>query len=206
MKTKCSKLISTVLLCVILICSIAVSAKAALSVWYSDSDTIGTWKGTQVKFGQKKLNSNSNFHFYDAGLYAIDQWENALNISIDNVLLMSSANIKCYGGTVEEIISIGLPNLDYALGYAYPTSFKTLWSETINGKKVYVLQYLEALMVIYDKRTYQTNAYNSTATHELGHALGWDGHSSVSTDIMYTSSGSKTTLTYRDIDHLKQVY
>lgn len=51
-------------------------------------------------------------------------------------------------------------------------------------------------------------AYSKTATHELGHALGYAGHSTTKGDIMYTSSTSNTTnaLTTRDINHLKQIY
>ena len=48
--------------------------------------------------------------------------------------------------------------------------------------------------------------YTNTATHELGHALGWAGHSTTSTDIMYAAATSITTLTPRDKRHLTQVY
>ena len=36
-------------------------------------------------------------------------------------------------------------------------------------------------------------AHSKTATHELGHALGYAGHSTTKGDIMYTSSTSNTT-------------
>lgn len=50
--------------------------------------------------------------------------------------------------------------------------------------------------------------YKNTATHELGHLLGWAGHSSKNTDIMYAQENgvtTLTTLTTRDKKHIKQI-
>lgn len=48
--------------------------------------------------------------------------------------------------------------------------------------------------------------YRNTCTHELGHALGWFGHSGNSSDIMYSLGTSVTSLTARDVNHLSQIY
>ena len=40
----------------------------------------------------------------------------------------------------------------------------------------------------------------------LGHALGWHGHSNVSSDIMSEYGSSNILLTDRDKNHLSQVY
>lgn len=42
--------------------------------------------------------------------------------------------------------------------------------------------------------------------HEVGHSLGWFGHSTLSSDIMYSYSTENITLTTRDKNHLVQVY
>lgn len=61
--------------------------------------------------------------------------------------------------------------------------------------------------MIYIKDNSRTlNEYKKTATHELGHSLGWKGHSSNSNDIMYGTASSVTNLTSRDSNHLSQVY
>ena len=51
-----------------------------------------------------------------------------------------------------------------------------------------------------------TDQYKKTCTHELGHALGWAGHSSNTSDIMYSAGSSVTSLTSRDKNHLSQDY
>lgn len=73
-------------------------------------------------------------------------------------------------------------------------------SQTITYTGVYAVE-----GCIIDKE-YTLNQTKKTCTHELGHALGWIGHSGTSSDIMYQSGSSITSLTYRDIQHLSQVY
>lgn len=204
MTTKVLKLLSIMLFCIILIVGMTIMVFADLFEWYSNSDTIGTWVGTQIKYGHKKLNSSSYFNFYASGLYAMKQWEDVLDISIENVLLMSEASITVFGGTWDEITALGLPFHPSALGYSYYSKASVLRTEYINGKEVTVKQIERAVIVIIDKGL--MSEYNHVTTHELGHALGWVGHSSESSDLMYAVNNSTTVLTSRDTAHLCQVY
>ena len=59
------------------------------------------------------------------------------------------------------------------------------------------IKYVEGRLDAYVKKT---------LLHELGHALGYIGHSASTGDVMYASSSSQTYLSMQDIRHLKQVY
>lgn len=204
MITRVLKRLSIILLCIILTMGITIPVFADLSVWYSGSDSIGTWAGSQIKYGHKKLNDNSRFYFYSSGLYAIKQWEEALDISIKNVVLMSEANITAYGGTWDELTALGFPYEPDGLGYSYYTKSSLLRTDIVDGREVTVRQIEGAVVIIVDKGL--MSDYNHVTTHELGHALGWIGHSTERSDLMYAVNNGTTELTPRDIEHLLQIY
>ncbi|MCL1914725.1 MAG: matrixin family metalloprotease [Eubacteriaceae bacterium] len=56
---------------------------------------------------------------------------------------------------------------------------------------------------------YLGDSYISLALHEMGHMLGWAGHSPNSRDVMFETMdwrGPINTLTDRDRTHLQQIY
>lgn len=63
-----------------------------------------------------------------------------------------------------------------------------------------------AVIALVQRSTYTTNQVRHTATHELGHALGWYGHSTVSTDVMYAAPSWSLTLSAAEAEHLAQIY
>jgi predicted Zn-dependent protease len=114
--------------------------------------------------------------------------------------------MKLFGGTYlqlkTEFPSLGSNNTGQAI-YS-----RTLYTYTnYVDMTIYVYKQLsgsKACVVQISGRT--TNQYKKTMTHEIGHLLGWSGHSSNSNDIMYSSGSSITTLTLRDKNHLSQIY
>jgi len=57
--------------------------------------------------------------------------------------------------------------------------------------------------------TYKQDRFKNIATHELGHALGWFGHSNTKGDIMYVKNlddGTPTALVTAEKNHLRQAY
>ena len=51
-----------------------------------------------------------------------------------------------------------------------------------------------------------SSQYYKVATHEIGHAIGWRGHTATYIDVMYHTENSYYSLTNRDIEHLNQIY
>lgn len=63
-----------------------------------------------------------------------------------------------------------------------------------------------AEMVIYTWPSLPTTGYKGTGAHEMGHALGINGHSSSSADIMYFSGNATDLLTLKDLNTLRTAY
>jgi predicted Zn-dependent protease len=55
-------------------------------------------------------------------------------------------------------------------------------------------------------RNLTANQQKNVATHEIGHALGYYGHSVRTADVMHAYNKSEYTLTDREIAHLLQIY
>ena len=92
----------------------------------------------------------------------------------------------------------GLTSMNYSQ-YAYLN---------YNGSTKMLKKMISASVFIIDNGRTEAK-YNKTFTHELGHALGWLGHSSRTNnnlDIMYAYSSTVQNLTYYDKAHLNQVY
>lgn len=185
----------------------SVSASGTLYYWYSDKYTIGSWNSTFIKLYKNKLNTNDSFFFLGGMDHAASQWNNALGIYVSPgaTSYYYDSPIVYYGGTQDEILlytnwMIGTSKNGY-------TETAVSYVDTLTYMSTSIIKYYVtgATGFIVDKgRT--ANQYKKTCTHELGHALGWNGHSGYNSDIMHGSGSSITTLTYRDKNHLSQVY
>lgn len=180
-----------------------------LSYWESDSSEIRRWSSIPSTIYTQKLNSNGSFYFLMGMVHGIDEWKSssALNCSMTDSQATTSSSTKVifYGGTKAELDALGIFSLTSSnTGLTNTTSSSegtwTYGSTTKDGKLISKVR-----GCIVDKsRT--TDQYKNTSTHELGHGLGWAGHSSNSSDVLYASATSITSLTTRDKRHLKQVY
>lgn len=202
------KAIFSLMLCFTLVTTLSITALAAtnlgtLSYWYSDS--IARWDKSSINVYTNKLNSNGYFYFLNGINHGCDQWDDALGITLNYGSTYTSAPIKFYGGTKDEVSAYG----DFTItsstnGVTILTvSVEGTWKYGNTTKTGYLLS--SAVGCIIDK-DHTTDEYKKTCTHELGHALGWVGHSSNSSDIMYSLGSSVTSLTTRDSKHLSQVY
>lgn len=193
-----------------LVTTLSITALAAtnlgtLSYWYSDSDKIARWDKSSINVNISKLNSNASFYFINGIGHGCNQWDDTLGITLKYGSSYTSAPIKFYGGTKDEVSAYGDFTISSSTnGVTQRTlSVEGTWKYGNTSKDGYLLS--SAIGCIIDK-DHTTDEYKKTCTHELGHALGWVGHSSNSSDIMYSSGSSVTSLTTRDSNHLSQVY
>lgn len=185
--------------------ALAATNLGTLSCWYSDYDYIARWNKSSITVYTNKLNSNGSFYF-SMGMYlGCGKWEDALGITISSSSYDTSAPIKYYGGTKNEVSAYGDFTIDSSTnGVTQRAQYvEGTWKYGNTSKTGYLVS--SAVGCIIDKN-HTTDEYEKTCTHELGHALGWAGHSSNTSDIMYKKGSSVTSLTTRDIEHLSQVY
>lgn len=173
-----------------------------LSYWDTDSSQIARWGSTPTVYNYAVDGSlQGTLPTYVS--YAISQWSNA-GISCSSTS-NSSANIKIYGGTYDNLKSMApdLTTNDTGLTLSY-SNYEGDWIALgiyRSGKKLTSA----STYIVYESGKSGVG-YKNTVTHELGHALGWYGHSSGSSDIMYPYATNYIILSTVDKRHLKQVY
>lgn len=175
-----------------------------VTYWYSNSSSVAIWASTPT-MTRKNLGNNSSFPFTTAYNHAYSKWTSA-GMSITNNGAGTSGNIAVHGGTRAQILAYNgeeIPSNYTGLTVGASTMYAYLnyngitknLKKQLSQQKVYIID---------DDRT--LNQYKKTTTHEVGHALGWLGHSSNSSDIMYSGASSVTSLTIRDKRHILQFY
>lgn len=114
-----------------------------------------------------------------------------------------------YGGSLQSLLSQFPGITSEHTGMAIiPTGnriYEGYWSSPISQRHQ-SYRITGARIAILYRPNHSTNQYRNAITHELGHALGWFGHSGSSTDIISPTNSTRTTLTNRDIQHLSPIY
>ena len=204
---KKTKLLLTTLLILILISNFTFASTylGVLYSWKSNSDCIYHYTSSSIYVKTTNLSSSfTDFNLtYSTG---ISQWSNAgISVQYSNSL----SDIDFYGGFYAQLKPF-FPNLQYNhAGYTYPGSYYlegyyNLYGTTLTKDCGYLIGNGKACVVQRSAAT--ANEYRHTGVHELGHALGYDGHSGTSSDVMYPTTDSSYTLTSSEKLHLTQVY
>lgn len=194
------------MLLIIVLSNLNVFAATSVSYWYSDVNRVAYVTGN-ASYHIYNLSSDTTFNsnVNSAVSYGAEKWSSVLPVSIFSASVNYAIN-DIYSGTRTQLTghfptisndTLGITNS----ALTYKTDVK------YNGitKKVYKISSGSKMGIV--KRSDGTLAkYKNTATHELGHLLGWAGHSSKNTDIMYAQENGVTTLTTRDKNHIKQIY
>jgi len=194
-------------------------------LWHSDYDWVGFWDGViNIRSRTAGTNQPSGFDFTQRMDIARNAWMDVLDITFNDVSYSENANIRAYGGTRAAVQT----------AMQWPFSFNQQFGVAIaplagqGRESVGTIQAGGATRPVY--RLYGTGGdafligvfthnmtghserniefATMTAIHELGHALGYIGHSPNSNDVM-TGSPSSTpnvTLNPAEIHHLRQIY
>ena len=195
-----------------------------ISYWYSDASSIGYWQTVPNVY--YCLLSGTTY-FNTAMSNGTSKWRNKLGIPVysistdnDELEFLNTNQIQFYQGSDEELIELGIfyisdienhNNLGLTtynpLGFYMPAirvhSLLLTRNNTTTSYNCYAIQRARGFIRDFGSNT---TKYNSVCAHEIGHALGWWGHSSDRSDVMYSPYQGVTSLTDRDKYHLKQVY
>lgn len=217
-RKRVTAMIAALLVCVGFILPMPAHA-ATLTYWYSTGSQIGKWTYSPVIY-YCKLSSDANFSFANGIYNAVNQWNTALGTSLTYSSTNTSAPIKYYGGTIEELNREGF-------GIATDDE-NTLGSTTLskNSKGQHFFTdlngnsrtcswyniYSAVGYVIYRPETAGLGYYTyiKTTTHEVGHAMGWLDHppnsSGYASWVMIQGIYSNTTIKTGEKNHLAQMY
>ena len=193
------------LVCLIILCSymslktVSKADSIYFDNWYSDAYYVLYWSQAPKVFITNLSGAINIVPYVNS---AVNKWSNA-GISSSVTTALSNANIRYYGGTRSELISIGLYYITDYLGLTYWDSY----SYMTTANSYYDIYRLNAVSTSVCSEA-GSELYSNVALHEYSHALGWVGHSVYfENDVMYPYAvKGNTTLTTRDKNQLLQVY
>ena len=194
--------IISLLLAMMLVFSISYCAVYAITntniyiTWYSDAYEVGYWsEAPKTMF----TNLSTSFNISTYVNNAVTTWNRA---GISSAITPSNANIRLYGGTRTQLNAVGFWYADDNVGL---TTFDDISNVGTVNNYFTLYEFKKTSASMCDELTTE-NSKKQTALHEYGHALGWVGHSSTASDVMYYKVNEATSLSTRDKEQLKQVY
>lgn len=218
MKIKRKILIVAVLLTVFTTAISAVVPETVLgelSYWYAESSRNDIYRmkvypkvAWQVMSGGTF--SQSNIDSYTE--YAVEEWSGN-GMTMSETSNFGEANIYVYAGTYNamKVIDPEIKNGDAGHTYRVHPYGEGKWQYGWYSYKDGYVCNTSKIVILWDDEsgnTLYTNQviYKNIILHEIGHTLGWDGHSTNTGDVMHTeANSSKLTLTNRDVNHVKQI-
>lgn len=183
------------------------SSRVNLDYWYSNQ-TNPRIIGFVLSPVIYRQNYNAAFDFWGTTWDAILEWHSVEGIHLNSFTgIKSNASTEMYAGTRHRLQLEGFNVGQNDAGLFIPVDIEFHAYYSYNGNTVHVFRYIKTKLCIVDRgASYAQN--RTTATHELGHALGWRGHMPwpYSWHVMYGTVHSSYSLKTREINHIKQIY
>lgn len=177
--------------------------------WNSDTDNIMYFNKKSIIIYKENMYNVSDFAFDDNINNALEQWGEALGLNFSFTTNKNEADIIIYGGTESQMNN--LYGSVFTNWKGYTSLIKANNSSdnivTLEDSKILKEVYNIQKSTVYIKYNDDNNSVKKTCIHELGHALGYCGHSKTENDLMYNSTKkSGMFLTTAEKQHLKAVY
>lgn len=185
------------------------------AIWHSDGSWVGFWPGTIRVHSQTIGRVSTGFRLGTWVGYSRAAWGNALGVTIHPSDNPQTAQIRVFGGLREEVERhrgdrVGSTDWTGIARHATRTRVGTITAgNAVRGVYRYSGQ---ASMWVVQRSTATTwsqdniNRSRKTISHELGHTLGFHGHSPSNIDVMWHANTPHFTLQYRERRHLRQIY
>jgi len=183
------------------------------TIWNSHLDVVGYWRGPINLYTRTLPPVSNTFRFPERVAAARSAWGDALGIRIGTTSSRRNAQIVMIGGTRAEIAERENVTIDEDIGGEAHYG-RTSWSTTrirTGNRDRHVHRFTgQTLVFVVDDRNVPANITTDlptiTTIHELGHALGYFGHSENSQHLMYKRARPNRSLSAIEIRHLRQIY
>jgi hypothetical protein len=195
-----------------------ISQEPAPLFWTSNSNNVGFWPGTINVSAQVHgpITGNVTRNFVSMVDNSRSTWSRALGVPINRVANPASAQIRAFGGQREYMNRLSLqmrphsqPGATWA-GWAFYATDTEVDSVRISGA-IRSIRRFSNYSPNFNVCGWGMQQSQSLITHEIGHSLGWWGHSSSNIAVMYSSmrpeaSSPNGVLTVAESRHLRQIY
>lgn len=201
-------------------------------IWHSDSVAVGFWPNEIINVYIAPITQpeqgtvSTSFQWDTWAREAINTWQEALFVDIDIVSTPANAQIRMHGGDRERFERREERDFHGRHGVAFLNDehMPVVGTVFVNGFNREIRRMVVPTDVlifsVYSGNNWTTTEQNrirATAIHELGHTMGWFGHSipivGNMSDVMWASvrddivvHGNRIILQENEATHLLQIY